>query len=154
MAAHTPEPARPVSLRLPFAPEPSGARAVSVAIRNFLAEQGVHGPELFAYELCVAEASNNAIEYAGKKGRSPMPVAEAILTPGLIELRVTDHTDGFVLPERVSPPDHTSERGRGLFLIQSVMDEMRYLRGRDENVLVMLKRRRPEEAPAGAHPDA
>jgi anti-sigma regulatory factor (Ser/Thr protein kinase) len=58
------EPARPATLRLAFAPDLASARAVSVAVRNFLAEQGVSEKELFTYELCIAEASNNAIEYA------------------------------------------------------------------------------------------
>jgi serine phosphatase RsbU (regulator of sigma subunit) len=65
-------------------------------------------------------------------------------------MRVTDHTAGFVLPERLPPPSPKLERGRGLFLIQSVMDEVRYLRGPSENILVMRKRRRsvgPARAP-------
>ena len=58
------QPARPATLRLAFAPDAPSARAVSEAIRSFLAEQGVPEKELFSYELCVAEASNNAIKYA------------------------------------------------------------------------------------------
>jgi anti-sigma regulatory factor (Ser/Thr protein kinase) len=141
MAAPIPEPARSVSLRLAFEPEPSGARAVAVAIRNFLAEHGVPAAELFGYELCTAEACNNAIEYGEGLGSRRNPVVVAQLTPSQIELRVIDHTPGFVLPERIEPPPPLDERGRGLFLIQTVMDEMRYVRGPRENVLIMLKRR-------------
>jgi anti-sigma regulatory factor (Ser/Thr protein kinase) len=45
------------------------------------------------------------------------------------------------MPENIPTPSPLSERGRGLYLIQSIMDEVRYLRGPDENVLVMRKRR-------------
>jgi serine phosphatase RsbU (regulator of sigma subunit)/anti-sigma regulatory factor (Ser/Thr protein kinase) len=129
-----------------------------VAIRNFLAEQGVTEKELFSYELCIAEASNNAVEYAEGPCRKLKPIAEALFTPTQIELRVTDHTAGFTLVERLPPPSPMTDRGRGLFLIQSVMDEVRYLRGTNENILVMRKKRRavrqspgqPEGAPANA----
>ncbi len=142
MASPSIEPARPATLRLEFAPDLASAREVSLAVRNFLAEQGVAEKELFSYELCIAEASNNAIEYATGVARQLKPVAEALFTPSQIELRVTDHTPGFILPERIAAPSPMRERGRGLFLIQSVMDEVRYLRGSNENILVMRKKRR------------
>ena len=142
MAATSLEPARPAAIRLAFAPNLSSAREVAIAIRNFLAEQGVEEKELFSYELCIAEASNNAVEYADGPSRNLKPIAEALFTPSQIELRVTDHTAGFALPERIPPPLPMTDRGRGLFLIQSVMDEVRYLRGTRENILVMRKKRR------------
>jgi serine phosphatase RsbU (regulator of sigma subunit)/anti-sigma regulatory factor (Ser/Thr protein kinase) len=147
MAAPSLEPARPATLRLAFSPDLASARAVSVAIRNFLAEQGVSEKELFSYELCIAEASNNAVEYAQGFSRGLKPIAEALFTPTQIELRVTDHTAGFALPEHLPPPSPLTDRGRGLFLIQSVMDEVRYLRGTNENILVMRKKRRAVRAP-------
>jgi len=118
-----------------------------VAIRQFLAEQGLAEKELFSYELCIAEASNNAVEYAQGFARSFKPIAEALFTPTQIELRVTDHTSGFDLPERIPPPSPLKDRGRGLFLIQSVMDEVRYLRGTNENILIMRKKRSATRAP-------
>jgi serine phosphatase RsbU (regulator of sigma subunit)/anti-sigma regulatory factor (Ser/Thr protein kinase) len=142
MAAPSLEPARPATLRLAFSPDIASAREVAVAIRTFLAEQGVSEKELFSYELCIAEASNNAVEYAEGPCRNLKPIAEALFTPTQIELRVTDHTAGFTLKERLPPPSPMTDRGRGLFLIQSVMDEVRYLRGTNENILVMRKKRR------------
>ncbi len=142
------EPARPAILRLSFAPDLASAREVSLAVRNFLAGLGVSEKELFSYELCVAEASNNAVEYAVGRSRSLRPVAEALLTKTQIELRITDHTPGFSLPERIPPPPPRNDRGRGLFLIQTVMDEVQYLRGTSENTLVMRKRRAAPAFPA------
>lgn len=151
MAAPSLVPARPATLRLAFAPDPASVRAVSATIRSFLAEQGVPEKELFSYELCIAEASNNAIEYTDGAARELQPVAEAVFTPDQIELRVTDHTAGFVLPERIPQPSPLSESGRGLFIIQSVMDEVRYLRGTNENVLIMRKRRRANQPSTAEH---
>ena len=147
MSALSLQPARPATLRLAFAPNSASARAASESIRGFLAEQGVPEKELFSYELCIAEAANNAIEYATGPALELKPVAEALFTPDQIELRVTDHTAGFLLPERILPPSPLNERGRGLFIIQSVMDEVRYLRGSKENILIMRKRRRASQPP-------
>jgi serine phosphatase RsbU (regulator of sigma subunit)/anti-sigma regulatory factor (Ser/Thr protein kinase) len=150
MAAPSIEPARPATLRLAFSPDLESAREVSVAIRHFLAEQGVAERDLFSYELCIAEASSNAVEYAEGPLKCIKPIAEALCTPTQIELRVTDHTAGFALRERLSAPSPLTDRGRGLFLIQSVMDEVRYLRGTNENILVMRKKRLSSAAPKEA----
>jgi len=154
MAVQSLEPLWPAMLRLAFDPDPASARAVSAAMRNFLAEQGVPEKELFSYELCIAEASNNAIEYAEGLSRALRPIAEVHLTQVQIELRVIDHTTGFILPERIAPPSPLTDRGRGLFLIQSVMDEVRYLRGIRENILVMRKIRRTGRANAAIREQA
>src|SRR5471030_3239647 len=98
------QPVRPATLRLAFAPDPLSARAVAAAIRGFLAEQGVGEAELFSYELCISEAANNAVEYAEGPMRSLKPIAEALITPDQVEMRVTDHTAGFVLPGAVPLP--------------------------------------------------
>jgi anti-sigma regulatory factor (Ser/Thr protein kinase) len=129
----------PITLRLAFAPKPEGARAVSLAVRTFLAESGVDPRELFSYELCVAEASINAIEYAEGPARGLRPTIEVILTPEKLEIRLIDYTPGFDLPKKIAAPSPLDERGRGLFLIQSVMDEVLYIRGRRENALIMRK---------------
>src|SRR5665213_2105805 len=148
MPAPSIEPARPATLRLAFSPDLVSAREVSVAIRSFLADQGVADKDLFSYEMCIAEASSNAVEYAEGPSRARKPIAEVLVTPSQIELRVTDHTAGFALRERIPTPSPLSDRGRGLFLIQSVMDEVRYLRGTNENILVMRKKRTASRIPA------
>jgi serine phosphatase RsbU (regulator of sigma subunit)/anti-sigma regulatory factor (Ser/Thr protein kinase) len=135
------EPARFATFRLEFSPDMDSVREVSKEIRKFLSEQGVTEKELYSYELCVAEASSNAVEYAEGSARGLNPIAEALFTSAQIELRITDHTAGFDLKEKIQLPSPLSDRGRGLFLIQSVMDEVRYLRGTNENILVMRKKR-------------
>jgi serine phosphatase RsbU (regulator of sigma subunit)/anti-sigma regulatory factor (Ser/Thr protein kinase) len=151
MATAPPQTSRASGLRLPFAPDPQSVRTAAETIRKFLAEQGVPEKELFPFELCIVEAGNNAIEYAEGRSRALKPVAEALFTPDQIELRIIDHTPGFVLPDHIVLPPPTNERGRGLFLIQSVMDELRYLRGAKENTLIMRKRRRAIQPPAAEH---
>ncbi len=141
------QPVRPATFRLPFAPNAPSARAAAGAVRDFLAGQGLPERELFSCELCVAEAANNAVEYAEGPLAGMPSLAEALCTPDEIELRVTDHTAGFVLPESVPPPAARQNRGRGLFIICSMMDEVRYLRGAKENILIMRKHRCAQQPP-------
>ncbi|HEY3755944.1 MAG TPA: SpoIIE family protein phosphatase [Opitutaceae bacterium] len=150
MGAISLQPDRPATFRLAFAPDFAAARSAAAAVRGFLAEQGVLDNDLFACELCVAEACNNAIEYAQGEYRESSPFVDAICTPAAIELRVTDHTAGFELPARSEVPKPPSERGRGVFIIRSMMDDVNYLRGTNENVLVMRKTRVPHLAAAGS----
>jgi serine/threonine-protein kinase RsbW len=142
------ERARPAALRLIFAPEPEGVPKVAAAVRSFLEESDVTESELFSLQLCVSEACHNAIRYAEGPAQRLRPSVEALVSPQQIEIRVQDFTPGFNLPERIPPPSPLEERGRGLFLIQSVMDEVIYIRGRHENVLIMRKKRLPH----GTHP--
>jgi len=148
MAATSLQPDRPAALRLSFLPDPRSARAAAAVIRGFLTEQGIPEKDLFACELCVAEACNNAFEYARPAERNYHPIADAVCTEGEIELRVTDRSTGFDLPERAEAVSPAAERGRGLFIIRSMMDEVSYLRGSPENVLVMRKRRQRDSGSA------
>jgi len=133
--------ARSVALRLLLPCDHTAVRPATLALRAFLAEQGAASEDLVACELALAEASNNAISYVTPAGRSQPIVVEAHCQPSAIEIRVTDHTPGFDWPEEISLPDPASERGRGLFLIDSLTDDARYLRGRGENCLVLRKTR-------------
>jgi serine phosphatase RsbU (regulator of sigma subunit)/anti-sigma regulatory factor (Ser/Thr protein kinase) len=131
------------ALRLSLACDLAEVLPAIRAVRGFLAEQGLGEKELTACELALAEACNNAINYA-RDGARAIPVeVEAICNTTGIELRVNDHTPGFEWPKRVELPEVESERGRGLFLIQSLMDSSEYFRGGHENLLRLRKNRLP-----------
>ncbi len=145
--------------RIAFQCNPAEARESTRALRAFLAEHHMDEAELFACELCLAEACNNAVQYVGDDHRNEAVVAEAVCTSSWVELRVVDHTEGFTMPKKpieLPPPD--KERGRGLFIIHSMMDNVRYLRGEKTNTLVMWKQRahhlhRPFARPSTDVPD-
>jgi anti-sigma regulatory factor (Ser/Thr protein kinase) len=126
--------------RVTFACDFAQARQATEQLREFLAAHGVSGDALFHCELCLAEACNNAVQHVGDAGRALPVLAEVTCVANTIELRVTDHTAGFHWPDqRLSPPPPDAESGRGLFLIQSLMDEANYVCGPGENVLIMRK---------------
>lgn len=142
------QPDRPATLRLAFPPDLVSARSAAATVRSFFAEQGVSTQELFACELCVAEACNNAVEYATDEGKKHHAFVDAVCSAKLLELRVSDHTEGFDWPKGAGKVPEHSERGRGLFIIHSFMDEVLYLRGEKENVLIMRKKRSAPPASA------
>ena len=157
--AQTVPPERGVSQRVVFKCDLTEARNATRLLRTFFAEQGLDESEQFNAELCLAEACNNAIQYATGAHKGHAITAEAICHSAGIELRVTDHTVGFTLGGKRTSLDAQRENGRGLFIIQSLMDEVRYYRSQDGNILVMRKARtyqlhRPADAAATASLDS
>src|SRR2546430_1093672 len=88
-------------------------------VRGALAERGLALADLTACELALAEGCNNAINYA-REVAQPIEI-EVTCSPAKVEFRINDHTPGFNWPARVELPEPESERGRGLYLIQSLM---------------------------------
>lgn len=119
----------------------AATRNATRTAREFLAGHGLDEQELFACELCLAEACNNAVQYAPPEASGRRIGIEVFCSDSEIELRVADHTGGFALPDHVPPPAPEAERGRGLYLIKSLTDEVCYCRGDQANILVMRKRR-------------
>ena len=132
---------RPAALRFALPCELSHVRQAAKTAHSFLSEQGCDGEILSACDLALVEACNNAIKYAPEKARQQPISVEIICQNDELELRVADHTRGFDWPEKVELPPPESESGRGIFLIQSLMDSARYLRGNGENILIMRKAR-------------
>lgn len=108
-------------------------------IREFLRKEGLPTDQLDAWELITAEAGNNAVFYA-RGDQALLPIEFAVeLTAQHTELRVTDHTPGFEMPESIEAPDPLAEGGRGLFLMSSLSDSLDYRRGRHGNCMVIRK---------------
>ncbi len=119
-------------------------RAASRQLCDFLARQGVGQTDLFACELALTEACNNAVQHIGTAGRSRPVTARARCDGAEIELSVVDHTDGFEWPiGPLEPPPAEAEHGRGIFIIRSIMRQATYVRGAGENTLTMWRPRSP-----------
>jgi serine phosphatase RsbU (regulator of sigma subunit)/anti-sigma regulatory factor (Ser/Thr protein kinase) len=121
--------------------------------RQFLSDCGLEPAELDAWELALAEAANNAVQYV-REGAESVPIRFALAVhDAWVEARLTDQTPGFDIPEHLELPDPEAESGRGLFLIGSLTDSMSYLRGVRENCLVLRRERKAPRAGAPAAPD-
>jgi anti-sigma regulatory factor (Ser/Thr protein kinase) len=133
----------PPELRFEIPPDLTEIRGATQKLCSFLAERGLGDPALTDCNLAFVEACNNAIKYASPTA-GPLPVmVEARCDENEIELRITDHTAGFDWPEKATLPEPHEESGRGLFLIQSLMDYAHYSCCASGNVLELRKKRRP-----------
>lgn len=139
MAAQSIPMRKDLSLRLAVNCDLAQVRPMTSLMRTFLQEQGASEEELHACELAMAEATNNAIKYVSEEGAGKAICVEVLCGQDQLELRVNDHTRGFEWPETVELPNFEKESGRGLFLIQSLMDRVHYYRGRGQNCLVMKR---------------
>jgi serine phosphatase RsbU (regulator of sigma subunit) len=117
---------------------------------EFLGRHGVLSEDLTACELALVEACNNAILYTADPS-SPIGI-ELVCRADRVDLQVIDHTNGFEWPAHLDLPEGDAEHGRGLFLIQSVMDDALYLRSPRENRLFLRRQRMP--IPRAAEPPA
>lgn len=141
MSAASSQSSMGVSLRLALPCALDEVRSAARTVSAFLRDEGLHPEELIACELALTEACNNAVQYAGQS-ESQRPIEIRIFCNGSgVEFEVTDHTTGFEWPSEVKLPEADSERGRGLYIIHSLMDEVNYWRGSGANILLMRKRR-------------
>lgn len=132
---------RSAVLRLEMTCEFSQVRPVAMATHRFLRENGCAENEALDFEMAVVEACNNGVQHATDAARDKPLRLEIRCEPGALELHLTDHTEGFDWPQDAPLPEPDSESGRGLYLIQALMDECHYERGDGENTLVLRKRR-------------
>ena len=132
-------PAARLRLSLPCSLEK--VRSLSRIVLDFLEVEGVMEIDRKACELALVEACNNAVLYAEGEARLLPIEVEVSCHSTRVELHVQDHTTGFEWPEHIDLPSEESESGRGLFIIQSMMDEVQYDAG--QNRLLMQKRISP-----------
>ncbi len=119
-------------------------RGAARLLRSFLATNGIEEAELNQWELVAVEAGTNAVQNTPRQFNSSNDNHVRFLMnawPDTVELCITDHSNGFEWPEEIDLPSEDSEHGRGLFIINSLTDNVRYLRGRKENFLIMRKAR-------------
>src|SRR5579864_1285745 len=113
---------RPAALRFTLPCDLKQVRHAAQTVHQFLADQKCDEQVLSACDLALVEACNNAIQYAPETVNGIPVLVEVICSEELIELRITDHTPGFDWPDKVELPDANNESGRGLYLIQTLMD--------------------------------
>lgn len=128
-------------LRMEVRCELEAVREATRQLRVFLGAEGLSEVEQSSWELACMEAVTNAVEHV-LPGSEGLPLRLSVLSvEDEIEVAISDRTAGFEWPDSPELPESDSESGRGVFLITQLTDEARYLRGRDENRLVMRRRR-------------
>lgn len=108
-----------VELRIPRKPEfVRLARATAWALAAQLDFVVSHADDI---KLAVGEACTNAVEHV-PADRSDEVVVRFLVDPERLTVEVVDNGPGFVIADGMAPGE--SERGLGLVIIQSIMDEV------------------------------
>ena len=99
--------------------------------------------ETLAYQLnlVLTEAMVNAIKHAGP--RDPEKQVRIVITICVDDLTIKVYDDGQGFDINSIPPpnfDELEDRGRGIFLIRSLMDSVCYRKNCRENILEMKKK--------------
>ena len=101
-----------------------------------------------AVKLAVGEACNNAVKYAKLDGVEARPVSVACrVQPDALEIDVTNHGNGFhpEAPAEMPAAEALEEHGRGLALMQMMMDSVEFL-SINGNTTVRMRKNRPMAA--------
>jgi len=113
-----------------------------------LREAAVSAREIDAIQLAVSEAAANVMRHA-YEGKYPAAFdLDLSIDEDRISLLLRDEGRPFA-PDGVAAPDPEAlaESGYGLFLIESIMDEVTYTPGATGTVLRLSKRRGGSDAP-------
>jgi serine/threonine-protein kinase RsbW len=99
--------------------------------------------EILAYHLnlVLTEAMVNAIKHAGPK--EPEKLVRIVISIHLDDLTIKVYDDGQGFDINAIPPPNfeaLEDRGRGIFLIRSLMDSVCYRKNCKENILEMKKK--------------
>lgn len=101
-------------------------------------------------ELSVAEAVSNAVEHGSPHQRRDVVMVVCRLTGDKFVIEVQDEGPGFRLPRRNRRWEVLSERGRGLKLIQNLMDGVNVSRTDNGCRITMSKKNRRSAQLQGA----
>ncbi len=99
--------------------------------------------ETLAYHinLVLTEAMANAIKYANSDGTEKLVHILINISDHDLVIKVFDKGQGFDINTIPTPNfEKLEDRGRGIFLIRSLMDSVNYRKVRNGNVLEMLKK--------------
>lgn len=99
--------------------------------------------EVLAYHLnlVLTEAMVNAIKHSGPKEPEKLVRIVISLHSDDLTIRVYDDGQGFDINSIPAPNfDDLEDRGRGIFLIRSLMDSVCYRKNCKENILEMKKK--------------
>lgn len=117
-------------LKLP--PMLSAIRPAAVEFREW-AVAHASGAAAADCELALVEACNNLINH-NREIRDAIAL-RAQATPFDLTITIRDTTAGFDWPDEPTLPEPSAERGRGLYLIHTLMTKVKYTRNGSHNEL-------------------
>jgi anti-sigma regulatory factor (Ser/Thr protein kinase) len=139
-----------MTLACSFAADAGELATLRAALRSYLEARGVPSPVRDDLGVVVTELAANAIEAGRNRGAVGM---RARVDGDLVILEVEDGGAGFQLPPAPALPSPHDERGRGLWLVRSLTNELRVERHQHVTVVRAVRRFRGTAEEAGTGTD-
>ena len=90
---------------------------------------GFSDEEKDSLAISITEIVSNAISHGNKKDKQKKVIIDYILSPYSITISVQDEGKGFDLAnveDPLEPQNLLKESGRGIYIVQTLMDEVKY----------------------------
>jgi serine/threonine-protein kinase RsbW len=117
--------------------------AVDAAIQDLAREFSFSENSINDVTTALIEACSNAIEHGNKFDKGKRVRVVLSFNGGSLTARVYDQGPGFDYQSAISqhePPDPTSERGRGLIIMQAFTDDLRFSFKKKDGLCVELRK--------------
>ena len=98
-------------------------------------------------KLALVEALTNAMEHGNQWDQAKLVTIEANLSRTIMQVTIEDQGEGFAHHDQLDPTMEENllkERGRGIFLLRAIMDEVRF--NEEGNTMTLIKRRSSDQA--------
>ena len=101
-----------------------------------------------AFSIAILEAGTNAIQHGSKFDESKNIIFSFVVERGNLSVLVKDEGPGFELDKvllKGKPEDWTTLRGRGIFIMRSLMRTVDFAFGKEKGTTVLLSEPKPSE---------
>jgi serine/threonine-protein kinase RsbW len=132
------------AITLSIASEAGNTFLIGLAINRIASSIPVSDQSAFEMELAVVEAVNNAVEHAHHYQPEKLVSVRVRLNSDHLHFVIVDQGAPFDFAAALAsyvqaPGGEEPERGRGLKIIQELMDEVTYERKGDTNQITLVK---------------
>jgi serine/threonine-protein kinase RsbW len=131
------------SLQLVIPSEPKRIAEVDEFVESALRQRGVSETLISDVAIAATEIVNNAIIHGNKKDTAKNVTIAMQFTVRDVEIRVEDEGNGFnpdAIPDPLAEENLLREVGRGIFIVQSLMDSVRYERTERGGMAVIMRK--------------
>ena len=101
--------------------------------------------ELDNLSIAVTEIAANAIFHGNKRDKSKRVFIKMVATPPKLKIYIRDQGSGFdpdQLHDPLKPENLLKDSGRGLFIVRTFMDDVKYKFHKDGTEIIMVKTHR------------
>jgi serine/threonine-protein kinase RsbW len=122
---------------------------VEQTAHDFAAKAGFPEDELGNISLAAREAAVNAVMHGNRQDPAKKLDLSLEITDNALTIRVADQGEGFdpdSLPDPLAPENILSSSGRGIFLIRTFMDELKFRRLDSGTELTLVKYKKAKQS--------